>query len=83
MPQIVLRPRPSAMLPNNALYQNRFQIHSESSDAVYVIAQSKHGLWWSCGCFGWIRHRDCKHLRALGLPGHKVPFEAKLESAPR
>jgi hypothetical protein len=81
--EIVIRQPQSAMLPNNKLYQNRFEIHSETSDSVYIVAQNKDGLWWSCGCFGWIRHRHCKHLEALGLPGNKVPFVARPESAPR
>ena len=71
-------PRNSAKLPDNAAYTNRFEIRSQSSDAVYVIAQSKSGRWWSCSCFGWIRHKHCKHLESLSLPGHHKPYEARL-----
>ena len=81
--QLVLRRPQASILPDNRAYQNRFEVHSESSDAVYIIAQSKSGLWWSCGCHGWIRHKHCKHLDALGLPGDHTPFIAQLESAPR
>lgn len=62
-------------LPDNTQYTNRFEIHSETSSRVYVIAQSKSGRWWSCSCPGWIRHRNCKHLKALGLPGQQQPME--------
>jgi hypothetical protein len=65
-------------LPDNAQYIHRFQIKSESSERLYTIAQSRSGGWWSCGCPGWIRHKNCKHLRALGLPGQHQPFEATL-----
>jgi hypothetical protein len=65
-------------LPDNAQYTNRFQIKSESSDKLYTIAQNKSGLWWACSCPGWIRHKTCKHLTALGLPGQHTPFEATL-----
>jgi hypothetical protein len=65
-------------LPDNAQYTNRFEIPSSSSDNVYTIAQSKSGLWWSCGCRGWIRHKNCTHLKTLGLPGNYIPFTAIL-----
>lgn len=75
---IVLHVPQSNRLPDNAQYTNRFQIRSGSSDSLYIVAQHKSGLWWSCGCRGWIRHKKCKHLEALGLPGHHVPFNATL-----
>lgn len=76
---VIHRPPGSIKLPDNAAYTNRFEIKSESSDRVYVIAQSKSGRWWSCGCFGFIRHKRCKHLDALGLPGQHEPYEALLK----
>jgi hypothetical protein len=60
-------------LPDNKSYVNRFEIKSETSDSVYVIAQSKSGGWWACECFGFRRHQHCKHLERLGLPGHHQP----------
>jgi len=68
-------------LPDNSQYIHRFQIKSESSDKLYTIAQSKSGLWWACSCPGWIRHKNCKHLRTLGLPGQHQPFEATLPAS--
>jgi len=76
---VIHRPRGSLKLADNAAYVNRFEIKSESSDRIYTIAQSKSGRWWSCSCPGWISHRKCKHLTALGLPGHNQPFEALLK----
>ena len=77
---VLRRPPGSEVLPDNAQYTNRFEIRSESSDRVYVIAQHKSSRWWSCSCFGWIRYRKCKHLDALGLPGQQKPFEATLDA---
>ncbi len=79
MSKIIVLPRNSIELPDNDQYTNRFEIHSESSDRVYVVAQHKTGRWWGCGCFGWIRNKRCKHLDALGIPSNNQPFEAMLK----
>jgi len=71
---------PETRLPDNAAYTNRFEVRSETSDNVYIIAQSKSGRWWSCGCRGWIRHKKCKHLAAVQLPAGQRPYEVKLTS---
>ena len=62
-------------LPDNNQWTNRFQIKSESSTRLYTVAQNKSGGHWACSCFGWKRHRHCKHLdrlmpalRQLGRP---------------
>jgi hypothetical protein len=73
---VIHRPQGSALLPDNQNFTNRFEVRSESSDHVYIVAQNKANRGWSCGCFGWIRHRHCKHLRALGLPSNQTPYEA-------
>jgi len=57
-------------LEDNSQYTNRFEIASESSNRLYVVAQSKSTGEWSCSCPGWIikrpgKERNCKHLRAL------------------
>lgn len=62
-------------LPDNAFYTNRFYVKSQSSNSLYVVAQSKSGRWWSCSCPGWIRHRKCKHLAAMSLPAYQKPME--------
>lgn len=57
------------VLLDNKSHTNRMEIHSESSDRVYIVAQRKtngkcHGQW-ECSCMGWIRHRHCKHLTTM------------------
>ena len=71
-------PTTSQVLPDNAAYCNRFEVKSQTSNSVYIIAQSKKGRWWSCECPGWRRHRTCKHMKSVGLPCGQVPFEARL-----
>ncbi len=62
-------------LPDTEAYINRFEIKSETSDRIYIVAQSRTGRWWSCSCNGWLRHKKCKHLAALGLPSNHQPYE--------
>ena len=76
---VVHRPSSSRALPDNTQFENRFEVKSETSNRIYVIAQSKTGRWWGCGCNGWIRWRKCKHLKAVGLPAGQVPYEALLK----
>jgi hypothetical protein len=53
------------LLPDNKSHELRFEVKSESSNNLYVIARNKSNKKWSCGCRGWIRHRHCKHLLAV------------------
>ena len=57
------------VLPDNATHRYRMEIRSETSDRIYVIAQSKSSGDWECSCPGWVfkrgDRRDCKHLRAV------------------
>ena len=62
-------------LPDNRQWTNRFELSSETSDRVYVIAQHKTGRHWGCSCPGWRRHRRCKHLATVGLPSLEKPHE--------
>ncbi len=79
LPSIFRIPHSSLKLPDNDRYTNRFEIHSESSDRVYIVAQDKKKKFWACSCMGWIRYRKCKHLDAMGLPNHQIPYEPKIE----
>lgn len=72
----ILRLWGAKRLPNGGAWTNRFEVHTNNT---YIISQSKNGRWWACGCRGWITHKNCKHLKALGLPGSFVPLEVKLE----
>jgi len=64
-------------LPDSGQWTNRFEVRSESSDRVYIIAQHKTGRHWGCSCPGWKRHRTCKHLAAVGLPSLERPHEVR------
>jgi hypothetical protein len=63
------------LLPENNTHRNRMEIHSESSERVYIVAQRKtngeNNGRWECSCMGWIRYRRCKHLEAM-LPSLKL-----------
>ena len=75
---IVVRPPDSRLLPDTKTHVNRFEIKSETSGDIYIVAQNRSGRFWSCGCHGWIRWKHCKHLDALRLPGDQRPYEAQL-----
>lgn len=74
----VLRVPKENVLPDNAQWTNRFEIRSQSSGRVYIVAQNKQKRHFGCSCPGWRRYRHCKHLQALSLPGHEQPHEVSL-----
>ena len=59
------------VLPDNNQYKNRFNIKSESSNRLYVVAQRLSDGEWTCSCPGWIiakkghNGRTCKHIKTL------------------
>lgn len=65
-------------LPDNKLWTNRFEIYSETSNRIYIIAQNKDKRFWGCSCPAWRIHRKCKHLMALQLPAHETPHEVQV-----
>ena len=73
LPTISVSVKKNEKLPDNKLWKNRFEIRSESSDRVYIVSQNIDKGHMGCSCPGWRRYRTCKHLSALGLPGHEVP----------
>ena len=78
--QLVLRRPPGAVtLPDGPQWCNRFEIRSETSDRIYIVAQNIKKRHWACSCGGWKRYRHCKHLENLGLPGHEKPHEVFLK----
>ena len=66
-------------LPDNGQWTNRFAIHSETSNRVYIVAQHKTGRYFGCSCPSWRVHRHCKHLAALSLPAYQQPCEVLAE----
>jgi hypothetical protein len=68
----------SSRLPDNDQWTNRFKIKSSSSNRVYIVAQNKSKQHFGCSCPGWIYHRNCKHLQALGLPGNSIPVQVQM-----
>lgn len=75
----VLRVPRGVMLPDSDQWQNRFEIRSETSDRIYVVAQHRRRRHWGCSCPSYRTRRRCKHLEEIGLPTHERPYEAKLE----
>lgn len=76
--QVVLRVPPDTRLPDTDQWVNRFEIRSETSDRVYVVAQHRTKRHWGCECPGWRRWRKCRHLAAMSLPAHERPHEVLL-----
>lgn len=71
----VLRIPRDTRLPDKAQWTNRFEIKSETSNRVYVVAQHKTNRHWGCSCPRWRTTRNCKHLRNLSLPAYEQPHE--------
>jgi hypothetical protein len=68
-------PRDALTLPDGDQWQNRFEIHSETSNRVYIIAQNKAKKHWACSCPSYKTRRYCNHLTAIGVPCYERPFE--------
>ena len=53
------------VLPDSKQWINRFEIRSESSNRLYIIAQKADKSGWGCSCPAWITRRKCKHLTSI------------------
>ena len=67
------------VLPDNNLWTNRFEIHSQTSNRVYIVAQNKSKRHWACSCPSWRVRRYCKHLDCMRLPNYEKPHEITLQ----
>lgn len=76
-----LRVNADSVLPDNSQWTNRFEIRSQTSDRVYIVAQNKNKRHFGCSCPGYRRHRHCKHLEILRLPCYERPHEVNLEAS--
>ncbi len=76
----MLRVPQSIRLPDSDGWENRFEIHSETSNRIYVIAQNRKRRHWGCSCPSYRTRRRCKHLEEIGLPTNEVPYEALIRS---
>lgn len=75
MAALTLHVAPSDRLPDNDQWEHRFEIRSESSGRIYIIAQNKAKRHWACSCPAWRTRRTCKHLATLALPAYERPHE--------
>jgi hypothetical protein len=62
----IRRPFGSVSLPDNDQWTERFEIRSETSGRIYIVAKNKKTGQWGCSCPGYRRARNgvrcCKHL---------------------
>lgn len=66
----------SSVMPDNAVWTNRFAIKSTSSSSVYTVAQRRTDGVWGCSCRGWTHHRHCKHLTDILSRLAALPVES-------
>ncbi|MFA5491005.1 MAG: hypothetical protein WC284_17640 [Candidimonas sp.] len=62
---ILLSKNGLAPLDDKAGWTHRFEIKSESSSRIYVVAKRISDGEWGCSCPGWRTRRHCKHLSAM------------------
>lgn len=65
----------STVLPDNERWVNRFTVKSTSSSSVYTVSQQRGKDTWECSCWGWKRHRHCKHVTDILSRLARLPEE--------
>lgn len=76
---LIIRPKSAVALPDKGVWTNRFEIRSETSNRIYVIAQHKETGGYGCSCPSYCTRRKCKHLiRGCGLDESQIHGNAKL-----
>lgn len=78
------------LLPDTKSHRYRMEVNSETSDNIYVVSQTVKSGLWMCSCFGFRRHRHCKHLRAivpaferLGIDSTPKPIPERTATKPK
>jgi hypothetical protein len=61
-----INPRIQHTMTKNRDWSYRREVKSTSSNRTYIVAKNRTTGEWGCSCPGWIHHRTCKHLKALG-----------------
>lgn len=74
----------AVILADSPGWTNKLQIKSETSSALYTVAQRTTNGQWCCSCRGWIMSQKrgtytCKHLSAM-MPVLKAAFPAASEA---
>ncbi len=62
-----------ATYPDTLRHKCIFEVGSGSSDKIYRVSyDSAPGAgYWVCSCLGNLTRGNCRHLKAIGLPGRK------------
>jgi hypothetical protein len=81
---LIVKPNHSISLPDLGCWKNRFEVRSETSNRIYIVAQHKETGEWGCSCPGYCRHRKCKHLiDGCGLSENEIFGNKKISNKKR
>ena len=79
----IRKPVDAISLADNKLWKNRFEIHSETSSRIYIIAQNKKSDKWGCSCMSYLTRRRCKHLTiGCGLSESQIHGNGEIAPMP-
>jgi hypothetical protein len=78
---VLFIPPSAKILPDNDQWTNRFEIKSQTSNRIYIVAQNKNKRHFGCSCPSYRVRRYCKHLQALSLPCYERPHEVSVRKA--
>lgn len=77
----IIKPKSAVALPDNDQWCERFEIRSESSNRIYIVAKNKKSGKYGCSCPGYLTKRKCKHLLdGCGLDSSEIHGSINIES---
>ena len=80
---LIKPPSNAISLPDNDQWDCRFQIKSESSNRLYIIARNKQTKKFGCSCPAYLTRRKCKHLiDGCGLSTSQIHGYGSITSGP-